>query len=468
MKALTLEEVIAAMGGRRLGADAVTSVWGVRIDSREVAPGDLFIAIRGENHDGHRFVAEAIDRGAAAAVISDPSLVDRSAAPDGRLIQVEDTVEALGRLAGWYRTQIAAQVIAVAGSCGKTTVKDLISAVLGVRRRGKAAPASFNNAIGVPLTILSAESGDEYVVVEIGTNHIGEVAALGRIARPTIAVITNIGEEHLEFFGDIDSVAKEEMSLLSCLGDRSFVVINHEARRFASDRLIGDHSCVTYGADDDADLRAVDIAAEADGVRFRLNDRYEYRVPLLGRHNAVNALAAIAVGARFRMTDEDMAAGLATVRQPSMRLQARTIGSVTLINDAYNANPTSMRAAFDVLDHMPTEGRRVLILGDMAELGGQSERCHRAVGRQAGRSRAHVIAAVGAFARILTDGATGAAETSKRIYSFPTVDALMEKIGGLIEPGDTVLLKASRVMALERLVPAIEHVALGSGAGQCA
>lgn len=462
MKKLTFEEITAAMGGRRLGREDVATVSAVRTDTRDLVDGCLFFALSGTHRDGHEFVGEALQKGAVAAVVSDPDKVDSGSRENGRLIQVRDTLEALGRLASWYRSQIAAQVIAVVGSCGKTTTKDMIGAVLGSRRRGHTAAASFNNAIGVPLTLLSVDAPDEFVVVEIGTNHEGEVAALGRIARPNLAVVTNIGEEHLEFLGDIDAVAKEELSILGCMRERSFVAINHDAHRFGSTRVMHGHSTLTFGTQDEADLRAEDLRAEPDGQRFKLNGRFEYHVPLLGRHNAINALAAIAIGARFRMSDPEIAAGLETVKSPPMRLERRTVGAVTLINDAYNANPTSMRAAFDMMDQLPSDLRRVLVLGDMRELGRQAERCHRAVGRDAGRSSAHLILTAGAYARVVADGAIGTAGTTKRIYSFPTVEALAEKIAGLIGPGDAVLLKASRGVRLEQLVPSIEEASRAS------
>ncbi|MCZ6681799.1 MAG: UDP-N-acetylmuramoyl-tripeptide--D-alanyl-D-alanine ligase [Planctomycetota bacterium] len=457
MKKLTFEEITTAMRGRPLGRKDVSTVSAVRTDSRDLVDGCLFFALSGPSRDGHEFVAEALRSGAAAAVVSDPDKIDRASLGNGRLIQVRDTLEALGRLASWYRSQIAAQVIAVVGSCGKTTTKDMIGAVLGSKRRGQAARASYNNAIGVPLTLLSVDAPDEFVVVEIGTNREGEVAALGRIARPNLAVITNIGEEHLEFLGDIEAVAKEELSLLSCMRERSFVAINHDARRFGSTRVMHGHSTLTFGTQDEADLRAEDLRADLDGQRFKLNGRFEYRVPLLGRHNAINALAAIAIGTRFRMSHREIAAGLETVKSPPMRLERSSLGAVTLINDAYNANPTSMRAAFDMMDELPSDVRKVFVLGDMRELGRQAERCHRAVGRDAGRSSAHLILTAGAYARVVADGAIGTAGTSKRIYSFPTVEALAEKIGALIGPGDAVLLKASRGVRLERLCAPIEE-----------
>jgi UDP-N-acetylmuramoyl-tripeptide--D-alanyl-D-alanine ligase len=464
MRPLTLEEMIVAIEGRLHGTLSAPSVSSVATDSREVQPGALFLALKGENHDGHAFVTDALDKGAIAAVVSDVSGFPSELRAGGRLIQVPDTTVALGRLAGWYRRQFAAQVIAVVGSNGKTTTKDMIAAVLGHKRRGRAAPASFNNHVGVPLTLLSVEPADEFVVVEIGSNHPGEIVSLGRIAKPDMAVITSIGEEHLEFFGDLEGVAGEEFSILATLRARAFVAMNQQAAPFAPRSLRDQFTALTYGLDDEpasgecesADLRAGDVVADADGQRFTANGRFPYRLPALGRHNVVNALAAVAVAIRFRMEPPEIAEGMLKVRLPPMRLQRIRIGPITVINDAYNANPSSMRAAFEMMDRIEQPGRKVFVLGDMRELGDQASRCHQSVGREAGRSSARVIIAVGAMARVVGDGATATAGTTKRIYAFPTVEALAGKVDELLEPGDIVLLKASRGMRLERLVDSIE------------
>ena len=452
MWVLTVQEVAAAMGGRVLGPLTVPTVSGISTDTRKLSPRSLFFAIRGERFDGHAFVQDALQHGAGVAVVKDPSCVEAQYRDRGRLIQVADTVEALNRLASWYRRQIAAVVIGVVGSNGKTTTKDMISTVLGAKKRGRAAQGSFNNSIGVPITMLAADPADEFVVVEIGTNHPGEVAALGRLVQPDMAVVTSIGEEHLEFFGDIAGVATEEFSLLGVLHRQAFVAISEQAARHAPIGSTDECTKLIYGLGQEADLRATDLALAPDGQRFKVNGRFEYRLPVLGTHNVINALAAIAIGSRLRLTHEEMAAGLWQVRTPPMRLERSSIAGVTIINDAYNANPSSMRAAFEVMNNLPDLGRRVLILGDMRELGDQSLPAHQTVGREAGRSAAQAIIAVGAYARVIADGATVTAGTSKRIYSFPTVEAAAERIGSLIEEGDIVLLKASRAMRLERLV----------------
>jgi len=450
-----LEEVAAAMGGKILGRAAVPTVSGVGTDSRQLTLGSLFFALTGERFDGHAYVDDVLERGAAAAVVKDLSQVDRAHHESGRLIKVADPVEALNRLAGWYRRQIAATVVGVVGSNGKTSTKDMIAAVLGAKKRGRAATASFNNSIGVPLTLLSVEPADEFVVLEIGTNHPGEVAALGRMARPDMAVITSIGEEHLEFFGSVESVAEEEYSLLGTMSRRGFAAISQQAAGYAPLGAREQYTTLVYGTGADADLRATGVQTDARGQRFKVNGRFEYRLPVLGSHNVVNALGAIAIGTRLRLSHEEMAAALLGVRLPPMRMQRSTVGGVTIINDAYNANPSSMRAAFEVMNHLPDAGRKVFILGDMRELGTRAVACHQAVGREAGRSTADVIIAAGAYARVLADGAISTAGAAKRVYAFPTVEAAAEKIGTLVEPGDIVLLKASRAVRLERLVDSL-------------
>ena len=463
MRPLTLQEMAAAIGARVLGQITEPRVTSVSTDSRTAKSGALFVAIEGATYDGHDFVEDALAKGATAAVISRSNRLAEDRRADGRLIVVEDTVAALGRLASWYRRQFAAPVIAVVGSNGKTTTKDLIATVLGSTMPGHAAPASFNNAIGVPLTLLSVEPAHQFVVVEIGTNHPGEVAALARIARPDLAVVTSIGEEHLAFFGDVEAVAKEEFSFLGALQDRALVAVSDQAARYAPKRLLAGRpsdesrpNLLVYGFDEAADLRATGVRHTESGLSFQVNGRFDYEIPLTGKHNALNALAAIAIGTRFRLGHDRIAAALRGFDGPPMRMQRQSIGSITVINDAYNANPSSVRAALQALDDFKSVGRRVLILGDMKELGDSATRCHREVGMEAGRSTAAAIIATGAHARVIADGATMTAGTRKRIYSYPTVEALAERLPKLLAQGDIVLLKASRGVRMERLLPVIE------------
>lgn len=457
MRPLTLQEMAAAMGGRVMGDITSPRVCGVSTDTRSLREDNLFFAIRGGNFDGHDYVEQALKKGATAAVVQSAARYGAALRSAGRLVEVDDTVAALGRLAAWYRRQIPAQVVAVIGSNGKTTTKDLIALLLAAHKPGKSAPASFNNAIGVPLTLLSVEPSCEFVIVELGTNHPGELQALARMARPDLAVVTSIGEEHLEGFGDLDGVAREEFSFLPAMPARNFVAVADQAAPYAPNVATGRGAFVTFGLSETADLRATDLRAEADGQHFRINGRFEYRLPLLGRHNVSNALGAIAIGSRFRLEHSQMAEALTKARPSPMRLQVLRVGPFTIINDAYNANPSSMKAALRTLDEFRAAGRRVVILGDMRELGDAATRCHRELGQEAGQSTAQVIVCIGTWARVVRDGATISGGPSKRIYAYPTVEALSDKIADLLEPGDVVLLKASRGVGLERLMPAIER-----------
>lgn len=457
MRTLTFDEVVKAMGGRALGRPPASNISSICTDSRELAAGDLFFALPGDRFDGHDFVDAVLKQGAIAAVVADVNRVPQQWHDGGRLISVNDVVDALGRLAAYHRSQTAAHVIGVVGSNGKTTTKALIHAVLSSRKRGRAAPKSFNNHIGVPVTLLSVQSSDEYVVVEIGTNHPGEVARLAQLAEPDIGVVTSIGEEHLEFFGDVSQVAREELSLLRHIRPRGFVVMQEDCRLHPGHAQRDDLKRVFFGAEPGADLRATDVSYASGRATFRVNGRFDYSLPAFGLHNVSNALAAVAVGLRFGLSHEDIAAALATAELPPMRQQRVTIGGITIINDAYNANPSSMKAAIAAFEHVQEPGRRVLILGDMRELGEHSVRCHEELGRTVGRSSAAVVVAIGAYSRTVIDGVTATAGGSKRAYWYPSVEAAGEGIGPVVQPGDVVLMKGSRGMRLERLLTVMEQ-----------
>lgn len=456
MQPLTLEEIVHAIGGRTLGANAPLpiSVASVGVDSRAVSRDQLFVALKGENFDGHDFVADALAAGAAAALVCRLEAVPEAIGSDGRLIAVPDTLAALGQLARYYRRQIATTVIAVVGSNGKTTTKSMIHAVLSAQRQGKMAPRSFNNAIGVPLTLLSADPTDEYLVVEIGTNSPGEVASLARIAQPEIAVVVSLGQEHLEFFDNLDGVAAEELSILAHVSDGGLAVIHEDAVERA--RKIGAATLkrISFGLGEPADLRATDVTMSADGVSFRLNGRFDYQIPVIGPHNAVNALAAIAVGRRFAMEYEAIADGLRRMTPPPMRMEVRRQNGVTILNDAYNANPTSVRAALATLSAWPGGGRAVALLGDMHELGRHAEACHAIVGQDAARSAARLVIAVGRFAECVGDGARSIANGDQQIVTFANQKQAAAALPGLLRNGDVVLVKGSRAAGMERLIEA--------------
>lgn len=449
---------------------------GVCIDSRTLKAGDLFIAIKGDRTDGHLYIQQAIDGGAAAVLIDrDPATLAPAARPYPAhlaILRVSDTGQALLRLAAAYRKTLeTTKVIAVGGSNGKTTTTRLIQAVLSTSMRGTASPKSFNNAIGVPLTILSARRGDQFLICEVGTNAPGEIATLTNVVQPDIAVITSIGREHLEGLGSVQGVINEEVSLLNTLQSGGCAIVNADPPELAdaARAVLAAHpvappaSLITFGSNGRADLRLTSVTMTTAGTTFTLNDRASYSIPLLGRHNAANAAAAVAVALRLGIDPISIAGGLASARGADMRLQTEAVETsrepVVFVNDAYNANPESMLASlrtFDELFPAKPARRRVLILGEMLELGAAAEAAHREIGAFVRELRAidQVIAVGG--------NAAGYAEelrrqwTADRIVHVPELNAAaLQTVATSLRPGDTVLLKGSRRVALERIIPAV-------------
>ncbi|MCS7033805.1 MAG: UDP-N-acetylmuramoyl-tripeptide--D-alanyl-D-alanine ligase [Phycisphaerae bacterium] len=428
-------------------------VHAINTDTRRVVPGALFVAIPGERFDGHDFVPACPQSGAVAALVQRP-LSDTP--PDLPLLQVESTRRAIGTLAQDVRLRFGGRVIAVAGSNGKTSTKHLIHDVLSTRLRGSMSPKSFNNDIGVPLTIFQADARDDFLVLELGTNHPGEIAALTHIGAPDIAVITNCAEEHLEFLGDLATVRRENFSIVQGLQPGGLLIINGDDPELLALAGSFDGRKITFGFSGGNDLVAAEVQAAEDGVRFRVNGDREFQVPLLGRHSAANALAAIAVARELGLSDTDIADGLARTRGPEMRLQLREVGGVRMLNDAYNANPASMRAALATIATMKPESRRVAVLGDMRELGAMSEKYHREIGRAAAEAGVELLACVGSQAHLLARAAEEHGLDRRNIRCFEDAAAASRVIPSWLRKGDLVLLKASRGVRLELVAEGIE------------
>ncbi|MBI5863796.1 MAG: UDP-N-acetylmuramoyl-tripeptide--D-alanyl-D-alanine ligase [Planctomycetes bacterium] len=453
-----LSEVVAAVEGRIRADLPAGSASGVSTDSRTLRGGEVFFAVRGENFDGHDFVLDALKRGACAAVVAAKQAADLhrahlAAGGAGLLIEVEDPVIALGRLAAFHRSQAAAEVIAIVGSNGKTTTKALIDHVLSAKLRGRASPKSFNNNIGVPHTLLSVEAADDYVVVEIGTNAPGEIAHLARLVQPDMVVLTSIGEEHLEGLKDLTGVAREECSVFETLAEGAFVAFPADAPHVRERLPQRPTTLVSFGAGRDANLRVGAVRYESDGLHFRINDRFDYVLPMPGAHNAQNAAGAIAVALRLGFDHRAIADRLRSFQPPPMRMETRSLGGITIINDAYNANPASMRAAIEMLEEYPCAGRRIVAVGEMRELGARSAAEHEALGRRLARGRLDCVLLVGPTVEWL------AAQFSGRTTAEPveSVDECGRRLAALARPGDVVLLKASRAVGLERAAAVFER-----------
>lgn len=467
MKSITVQEVRSITAARPLTRipeqAAITSV---TTSSKEVPKGSLFVALRGEKHDGHAYLGDAAAKGAVAALVeqpvggvADPARPHAGSAtpPTGNplvLLQVPNTRVAMGKLARHVRRQFRGTVIAVGGSNGKTGTKCLIDSALRLRKRGSASIKSFNNDVGVPTTIFNADPAHDYLVLELGTNHPGEISNLTSIAEPDIAVITNVSAEHLEGLGDLAGVRREEAALIEGLNPEGMLVVNGDdpalldaVARYPGKRL-------TFGFADTNDLFPTDIRCEFDGTRFKLNGRQEYFIPMIGRHVAVNALAAIAVARRMLLSEAQVADALARATGPEMRLQLLRGSRLTLLNDAYNANPASVGAALETLGLLKAS-RHVAVLGDMRELGAATETSHREIGQLAGRSGLDLLICVGPQAALIAEEAVGAGMPASRVQHYADVPTAAAALPGQLQDGDLVLLKASRYVALERLIEAI-------------
>ncbi len=456
MKPLTLQQIRQAVGGKFLSTVPLDAppITAVCTNSKQMQKSSLFVALKGERFNAHDFLPDAAAGGAIAALVEQ---IPANPLPNVHLVQVPDTRVALGKLAGFVRQQLKAKVIAVAGSNGKTSTKHLIDAALRGKLRGSISPKSFNNDIGVPLTIFPANPLDDYLVLEIGTNHPGELRVLAKMARPDVAVITNCGAEHLEGLGDLAGVRKENASIIEGLDPKGLLIVNGDDPELVAAVKDFRGQTLTFGFNKTNDLFATDVRCDEAGVRFLLNGRKtnEVFVPLLGRHTASNALAAIAVARKLRVSEENITESLARSDGAEMRLQLHKANGLLILNDAYNANPNSMSAALDTAVALPHDGRRVAILGDMRELGPSSEQYHREIGQAAGRCGFGLLVCVGQDARWIADAAEAAGMPRDSVVRFPDSATAAEHVRSLVRAGDLILVKASRGIKLEAVANAL-------------
>ncbi len=464
MRPTLMEEIRRAVHGRWLTVQAETPVHveGVSIDSRKARDGELFIAIRGDNHDGHDYLAKAAAAGCVAAIVAadrpvEPALAARFV---GGLLGVADTTVALGELAALHRQRLATQVIAVTGSVGKTTVKRMIDHILKRKLKGFGSPKSFNNNIGVPLTLLAAGANDDYIVCELGTNAPGEIATLTAIARPDLAVITAVGPSHLAGLGSVERIAIEKAAVLGGLSSRGVAVVTADSEELSHAVRAYPVRAIRFGLADDAELRLTDVQTDGLALRFQINNRLWVELPLPGKHNALNALAAMATAMRLGFSETEAAEALADCEPAEMRMQAECIGPVTLINDAYNANPMSMAAAVAVLAGLAAS-RRVFVAGDMLELGEQARDYHVELGRQVARAGIDVLITIGPLAERIAEGAAEAGDAGPEIRRYAKAGSAAGHVRNWLAAGDAVLVKGSRAVGAESVCHAIARVAGG-------
>jgi UDP-N-acetylmuramoyl-tripeptide--D-alanyl-D-alanine ligase len=440
----TLDRIADALSEQSSGSAprGSTQVHGITTDTRKIGKGDVFLALKGESFDGHDYLRDAVRDGASALIVSQAPKVATLGVP---IYEVRDTLVALGALARYWRRAWGKTIIGVAGSNGKTSTKDLLKASLGRSYTVHATTGNLNNRIGVPITLLSLPPETDVAVIELGTSLPGEVAILRDIAQPDIALVTSIAEEHLEGLGDLAGVLREEAAVYEGVPIGIAPSAQPEigvAARGKAKRVI------VAGLDPSAEMKPDRWEIGPDGLGVIEIGGVTIRPPVRGLHNLRNAMLALAVARGCGVSYEDIAAGIAAMPQPKMRVAWEQVGKVTLINDAYNANPGSTRAAIELLQGTGTGRQRVIVLGTMRELGAASAQCHADIAGLALASGADIVAGIGEFAPALESQKMG-----DRVITASDVEDLWPQLEGRLQRDAIILLKASRGVQLERLVP---------------
>ena len=452
MRPRRMSDVARAVEGRSVGEDV--EVDSVATDSRSVAPGALFIALAGERTDGAAFVAEALAGGAVGALLAEGSQIDAPA------VYVGSTGTALMRLAADERSQMDATVIGITGANGKTSTKDLTASVLATALRTHASPASFNNEIGLPLTLLTAPARTQVVVAEMGARRKGDVAELCAIARPDIVVVTNIGLAHIEIFGSWDAIVEASAEPVEALGTDGVAVLLADDPVVAGYRDRCPGRVVTFGRSESADVRATSVSLAADGcASFAVvagGETTQVHLSVPGEHMVTNALAAIAVGRESGVSAADAAGALANARVSRWRMETFTTpDGVRVVNDAYNANPESVAAAIKAARWMAGSAHLIAVLGPMAELGSIAEVQHERIGELAARVRVDRLITVGAAAYPIAVAGLREGVEPDNVASYDQGEDALADVRAHARPGDLVLFKASRVAGLETLAEAL-------------
>jgi UDP-N-acetylmuramoyl-tripeptide--D-alanyl-D-alanine ligase len=455
MNPLPLSQIAQLAGSSISSGDQTVVVTKVNTDSRTLKPRELFVALRGQNFDGHNFVQSAAQTGAAGAIVE--SGWNGEIPKNFALIRTKDTLQAYQDLAANYRKSLTLKVVAITGSNGKTSTKDFTAAVLAHRFRVTKTEGNFNNHVGLPRTILEATSGDQIGVWEIGMNHPGEIATLAKVAAPDVAVITNIGVAHIEFMGSREKIAEEKGSLAEAVGTEGTIILNADDAftRTVASRARGK---VILAGSTSGSIRAGEITQSGTGTDFTILEgahRCRAQLSVPGLHMVQNALLAIAAGRIFGLSLEECAAELVAAPLTKARSQIKDIGGVQFLDDSYNANPDSMKAALRTLVELDADGKRIAVLGEMRELGDQSERGHREVGETAAALKVDQLIAIGDVAAAIADAA-GRAGLRKTTIVKSTLEAA-EVLGEIAAPGDLILIKGSRAARTEEV---IEHFGL--------
>ncbi|MDF2533817.1 MAG: murF [Clostridia bacterium] len=454
MESLGIEEVIHACGAIPFNIGNILRITGITTDSRKLQSGEMFVALKGENFDGHDYAEAAVKNG-AAVVLSHQKL-----SADIPYLLVENTLTALHKIAKHYKNKFKIPFVAITGSSGKTTTKDMIASVLSEKYNVLKTEGNFNNAIGLPLTLFKLEKSHEIAVIEMGMNSLGEIEVLADIVRPEAGVITNVGTAHIEKLKNREGILKAKIEMFTYFNTENTAVINGD-----NDMLQNLHDkpykIIKYGLDGHNDCRAFNIIEKGEeGISFDVvyQGKTEcYQVHMPGIHNVYNALSAISIAKMYGLSKSEIDKGLKNFKPSKMRMEVfKGIMSTKIINDVYNANPDSMQAAINVLASLETSGRRVCILGDMFELGEYAKDGHRMVGKYAVEHNVDVILAVGKMAKEIIKGASMVG-ANQFLYSFDSVSEVIEHLNELIKANDIILIKGSRGMYMESIVESLRE-----------
>ena len=465
MKNMTLKNIAASCGGRLCGGGEELEIAGAVMDSRQVEKNFLFFAIKGERVDGHDFIPQVMEKGAACAVCERAPEI-----PAGPYILVEDVPAAMQDIAAFYRAGLSIPIVGITGSVGKTSTKEFIAGVLGVKYNVLKTQGNYNNELGVPLTLLRIKEEHEAAVIEMGINHFGEMHRLSRMAAPDIVVMTNIGDCHLEALGSREGVLKAKSEIFDFSRENGTVILNGDDELLSTIKEAHKKPTVMFGKNENNDCYATDIQLRGlFGTEANIHlpaGSFHVQIPLPGEHMVYNALAAAAVGQALGLSPEEIRAGIASVRSTAGRSNLIRTGEMVILDDCYNANPVSMCAALDLLRKADT--RKVAILGDMFELGEDAESLHGRVGQYAAQCGIDVIVCVGELSRKMAEAAEAAPEREtfpglsgpfkkSEVRYYGGKEELFREFKELVRPGDTVLVKASHGMGFAEIVDKLKQ-----------
>jgi UDP-N-acetylmuramoyl-tripeptide--D-alanyl-D-alanine ligase len=450
MNPLTLSQIAQFAGASLSAGDGSVAINRISTDSRTIKRGELFVALRGENFEGHDFVEACAKAGATGALVEENWA--GTVPTDFAILRASDTLQAYQTLAASYRRSLPLRVLAITGSNGKTSTKDFAASVLSRKFRVTKTEGNFNNHVGLPRTILEATSADEVAVWEIGMNHPGEIAALSKIAAPDAAIITNIGVAHIEFMGSREAIAIEKGALAEAVPSEGTVILNADDP-FSNGIASRTRAKVVFAGTTRGTVQAIEIRQSTEGSEFTIVEgahRCRAQLPVAGSHMVQNALLAVAAGRAFGLSIEECAAGLAAAPLTKARLQIKEINGVQFLDDSYNANPDSMKAALRTLVELETEGKRIAVLGEMRELGPESDRGHREVGENAATLGVDRLITIGDVAELIAEGARTAG--LDRVSPVRSTAEAAKLLGEIAEPGDLVLIKGSRAARTEQVI----------------